>query len=966
MATEQDEGRFVETVLCLDANDDHDALMGFLRSRLHDPNAVFAALHLLVPRSRLYTAYLLARLLADAGFRYPIIFFTLSLAGLVYGQTQALARGLAGLREEVDRATEEGRATFYAWYIAPVLTHAMTVTFQKHDSVRMAYGFEILKASVPRFREILPEGFGWSAPVPHLSAEAMAERGHRQARWLNPPLPADGTPRRHRRVVLVQRAWIFREQIWPRPRAVEARLAAAMEGYGWQVTVCSLPGREPRLEEEYRTIATCCRRQDAELLLLDEGYLFAAEGETDASRLRGESLSLLRLQLPALKVATLLLDARSTPLRQLTERAPGLDLILDPGTPGWPVWDDPLFAGKVLHLPIPQGDRSVRAEQPLTSSLCCMSRPTLYGGFWLQAAGQVGLPVRSLEPLRDPGDDLHGESHLRYRHALAAESCLLDLAEGPHQAGSVTDSCFAAILGGSLLVKECSPHMHHYFIPGVHYLEFSSLVDLAAISRFIAGQPAAAEAIRQAGCAFARQHYSDAALIGRLDRALVAGESLPGAQPPSLPFHGAALAPKLRPYVHVSVERWCRLTERSELLAGTGNLFTYCHEVNPPQPELPLPDLQGRGEGFEMLIPCDERFIGATMKDFDLRSRRLITRPPFVARLENVRVEFPGFGLFLDRHLVMAESYHDREELQASIDWCSDSTRWLGMRRTGSCDLTLNGLDGRPTQGSLELNCYWDRAVDQYEEGPVILLSSPARANYHHWMVETLPRLWCLTAVPELRSLPLLVREPLLPFQTQTLAALGIPPERLRRFTGNLLQVETLIFPSFITPAHAHGNGSLQHMNWLRNALLPAFGVDAEMTAPHRLLYISRKKSYRGFLNEEQVASGLQSRGFEVLCLEELPLREQMQAFAHARMVVMPHGAAGVNMLFVQPGTLYIELMPATRQNAIHLVHAAVRRCHSGCILCDYANPVDQSMVVHVESLLKVVDHALMGIDRAL
>ncbi|MBF0162626.1 MAG: DUF563 domain-containing protein [Magnetococcales bacterium] len=947
--------KFVETVLLLDANDDRAGLVALMQEQKQQPNELFITLHMLLAKHRLYASYVLARVLVGGGCQYPILDFALSIGGLVYGNPDTMLQGLQGLRQRVDEATEAERITLYDQFVAPVLSRALQ-QFNPTDALRIAYGFEILKAAVPPFRHILPEGVGWNATLYYLTPEELRRRGQQQADLLEWSPPPTGQPTRRRRVVVAMREFVFWGQTWPRPACVEPRLVAAMRACGWQVLLSVVPGQEPHLEEDFHTIGNACRQHEAELLILDENFVLTSGEDPSANRLRRDQLALLRLKLPSLQLGTLLFDAAALEPQLLLDVAPLLDLILDPTAPALPLWNDPRLRHKVLSLPMPRGERRSSQNQPLTGTLVCADPPTAYRGFWLQATAQVGLPVQQqTKEGFAPDKEWQLDAYRHHRQAEAWAPCHLQLAGDPHRAASVTDDVLDLLLAGSLLVREASPHMRRYFTPGEHYLEFSSLVELATLVRFIEQHREAAEGIRRAGQAFAQARYSDAAWVGALERFL--------SRSPAAEAAGAAVprAMQLLSFEYISVDRWCRAVAPDELLTGKGNLLTYFHDLNPPQPTLPMPDLHLGGAGFESLIPADERFIGASVKDFDMRSRRLVSRPPFIARLENVRIEFPGFGLFLDRHLVMEESYHDKEELHRSIGWYSDRTRWYGMRRTGSCEMDLEGLDGHPVRMSLDVNCYMDRAVDQYEAGPAILLSSPARTNYHHWMVETLPRLWCLTAVPALRDLPLIVRGPLQPYQAQTLDALGITPERIRWFTGHLLQVETLIFPSFITPANAHGSGSLQHVTWLREVLMPAFGVEVR-SPPERLLYISRRNSYRGFLNEEEIASQLRQRGFQIVCLEELTLREQITAFANARMVVMPHGAAGVNMLFVPPGTLYLELMPGVRQNSIHLVHAALRECHSGCILCDYARHADQSMVVNVNTLMTVVDKALAGL----
>ena len=51
--------------------------------------------------------------------------------------------------------------------------------------------------------------------------------------------------------------------------------------------------------------------------------------------------------------------------------------------------------------------------------------------------------------------------------------------------------------------------------------------------------------------------------------------------------------------------------------------------------------------------------------------------------------------------------------------------------------------------------------------------------------------------------------------------------------------------------------------------------------------------------------------GFEFFAPRENDLKEQIEAFQSARVIVAPHGEALANLVFCQPGTLVIELFPS-------------------------------------------------------
>jgi capsular polysaccharide biosynthesis protein len=89
-----------------------------------------------------------------------------------------------------------------------------------------------------------------------------------------------------------------------------------------------------------------------------------------------------------------------------------------------------------------------------------------------------------------------------------------------------------------------------------------------------------------------------------------------------------------------------------------------------------------------------------------------------------------------------------------------------------------------------------------------------------------------------------------------------------------------------------------------------------EFTAPWRgtapvfgdKIYVSRENAERRrVLNDAELWPQLEARGFTKLRLEELSWRDQINAFAHAREVVAPHGAGLANLVFSPAGTRVVE-----------------------------------------------------------
>lgn len=192
-------------------------------------------------------------------------------------------------------------------------------------------------------------------------------------------------------------------------------------------------------------------------------------------------------------------------------------------------------------------------------------------------------------------------------------------------------------------------------------------------------------------------------------------------------------------------------------------------------------------------------------------------------------------------------------------------------------------------------------------DGPVALLPLGA-VNYFHWMVDILPALDLLRRSGVLeKDIPLLVHGYQgKPFQVQSLAALGIPTERLLSFEqvgGSHVQAQNLIVPSLAGPV-----GCLTPRGWQVLQQLAPLGQAAGLP---RRIYISRRAArWRRVINEAEVLEALRPWGFVSVQLEALSPGEQIALMQRAEAVIGIHGAGLTNLAFCQPGTVVIEIFP--------------------------------------------------------
>jgi capsular polysaccharide biosynthesis protein len=161
-------------------------------------------------------------------------------------------------------------------------------------------------------------------------------------------------------------------------------------------------------------------------------------------------------------------------------------------------------------------------------------------------------------------------------------------------------------------------------------------------------------------------------------------------------------------------------------------------------------------------------------------------------------------------------------------------------------------------------------------------------------------------------------------FQRESLALAGIPADRII----DASQVPILTTGRLIVPCHQFTRG---HMlpDWavttLRELVAPARIALAPTARGHgSRLYISRADAaHRRVLNEDAVFALLSDYGFTQLQLSELSFAEQIVAFADAEIIVGPNGSGLGNLVFCQPHTRFIELLPRSNIGALRVLCAS-------------------------------------------
>lgn len=200
-----------------------------------------------------------------------------------------------------------------------------------------------------------------------------------------------------------------------------------------------------------------------------------------------------------------------------------------------------------------------------------------------------------------------------------------------------------------------------------------------------------------------------------------------------------------------------------------------------------------------------------------------------------------------------------------------------------------------------------------------IFLMGFASSNYYHLCVEIMSRLKYVDSFEEYHKLPIIVDKIMLkvPQYCEILKAFNRCKHPIIEIgKSDTFKVEKLIYPSYNTwmPINVKKREMIRPSDFL----LAQSGLENirsyikfASVKQDRKIFISRKNTAAARLgNENAIASLFQKYGFEIIHTENLTYMEQVALFHSAQCVAGASGAALTNIIYCQPDTEIICIIP--------------------------------------------------------
>lgn len=204
---------------------------------------------------------------------------------------------------------------------------------------------------------------------------------------------------------------------------------------------------------------------------------------------------------------------------------------------------------------------------------------------------------------------------------------------------------------------------------------------------------------------------------------------------------------------------------------------------------------------------------------------------------------------------------------------------------------------------------------------PNIVLESEAiliggNSNFGHWIFEHVFRLTTLDLHPHLKSLKLLITKDVPARFLEFLYLLGYKKEQLCLIDyTDTVRVPKLWVPSVTYYMGHYSDAQIYVSPEAIHKLRYSFLQERSLLTTHHLtkklrVYVSRRKAkWRRLLNETQVIEFLLQYGFQVVYLEEMSPKEQLDLASQTEILVMPIGGGSMVSMFLPKDAFIVDLM---------------------------------------------------------
>jgi capsular polysaccharide biosynthesis protein len=200
----------------------------------------------------------------------------------------------------------------------------------------------------------------------------------------------------------------------------------------------------------------------------------------------------------------------------------------------------------------------------------------------------------------------------------------------------------------------------------------------------------------------------------------------------------------------------------------------------------------------------------------------------------------------------------------------------------------------------------------EHVDGTLVSLATRGGSiNYYHFLLDVLPRFGVFEETMPGHRADALYVPAAAKWQRDLLELAGLGDHHVVETRKHrAVSADRLVVPCLPNPKEVAPRATIE---WLRSRL-PAGDIEG---LPKRI-YVTRgsARNSRRMVHEEAFMPLLEQRGFVRIEPGGMSVRDQIDQYAAAEVIVAPHGAALTNLVFARPGVRVLEMFPASYVNA--------------------------------------------------
>lgn len=241
-------------------------------------------------------------------------------------------------------------------------------------------------------------------------------------------------------------------------------------------------------------------------------------------------------------------------------------------------------------------------------------------------------------------------------------------------------------------------------------------------------------------------------------------------------------------------------------------------------------------------------------------------------------------------------------------------------------------------------------------KGTVAYLSNTATNHYGHWLQHTLPLIRFYWEIIGKQNIDYyyLGDCPISSFQIETLNLLDISQQQIINYPCQAERLLTAI------KYRSHQNGGSKYTDIASFRFIRDL-FSLNNNSNYKKIYVQRGNvKHRKVVNENEILTYLDKLGFVPLVMDGRSVREQVDLFSNADVIIAPHGSALHNVIFASSNTKVIELFPFNYHCTANFTFASYANtnyyyANGDKISPDYISPIDADIKINISKLEKVL-----------